>query len=83
MELFIWLWAYDKRLLCGSLSESKNTFFDIYIWLLPCIIAASALIFTYFAKVTSTNWLDLSTCFAADEEIAESGENVLQLIYLQ
>ena len=47
MELFIWLWAYDRKLICGL----RHTYFSfVYIWLVPVIMAATALVFAYLAQ---------------------------------
>lgn len=66
MELFIWLWAFDKRLLCGNCGESQTPYFNVYVWMVPCIIAASTLFFTYFARVTATNDPDVAVCFSTN-----------------
>jgi hypothetical protein len=46
MELFIWLWAYDKKLLC-ALRHNYSSF--VYIWQVPVIMAATVLGFAYIA----------------------------------
>ena len=76
MELFVWLWAFDRRLLCG---RQHSPFFHVYIWLLPTIIAAMCLIFTYVSQVTNVR--DLSQCMAY-AETAEAGGSLRQLIYV-
>ena len=46
MELFIWLWVYDRQLFC-DLRTSYQSF--VYIWLLPVAIASTVLLFAYFS----------------------------------
>ena len=61
MELFIWLWAYDKKLLC-ALRHNYSSF--VYIWLVPVILAASVLGFSYIAQATDMS--DMRSCFTND-----------------
>ena len=48
MELFIWLWAYDKRLLCG-LKYGIHSF--IYVWLVPVLTSLTVLGLTYVNQI--------------------------------
>ena len=48
MELIVWLWAFDKRLLSWC---NHSPYFHVYVWLLPTILATTTLIFTYVAQV--------------------------------
>lgn len=48
MELFIWVWAYDKRLLCG-LDYGKQGI--VYIWLIPAFCAAAVLGFSFLGQL--------------------------------
>ena len=50
MELFVWVWAWDKRLLCG-LSLNSKVF--AYIWLMPILVAAITLTLTWVQRFTS------------------------------
>lgn len=67
MELFIWLWAYDRKLICGL----RHSYFSfVYIWLVPVIMAATALVFSYLAQTFDNR--DMRKCFA-DDAVAEQG----------
>jgi len=48
MELFIWFWAFDKRLLCG-LKYGIHSF--VYIWLVPMVTSVTVLCLTWVAKL--------------------------------
>ena len=52
MELFIWLWAFDKRLLCG-LKYGIHSF--KYVWLVPALSSLTVLMMTYGAKIKQYN----------------------------
>ena len=77
MELFIWLWAYDKRLLC-SLRHSYTSF--VYIWLVPVVMAATVLAFAYLAQTTDMR--DMRSCFT-DDEVAANGRVLSKLVLIQ
>ena len=49
MELFIWLWVFDRRLLCG-LKYGIHSF--IYLWLIPTVSSLTVLAMTYFEKIS-------------------------------
>ena len=76
MELLVWLWAYDKRLLCG-MRHSYQSF--VYIWIVPIIICVSALIFAYMSQMTDSR--DLSKCFI-DSEAADEGRALTKLVLI-
>ena len=48
MELFIWMWAYDKRLFCGYTVRAF-----VYIWLIPVLLTAAVLGLTVLLRLTS------------------------------
>ena len=54
MELMTWLWAYDKQLMavCCTVRHSYNSF--VYLWLLPIILSAMALVLAYASKMMDT-----------------------------
>ena len=43
MELFTWLWVYDKRILCGLKHQLIS---KVYIWLLPMLLATISLVYS-------------------------------------
>ena len=44
MELFTWIWVYDKRLLC-CVRYNINSF--VYLWLVPAIVALATIVLTW------------------------------------
>ena len=65
MELFIWLWAYDRKLFC-DLKPGYSSF--VYLWLLPVAIGTMTLCFAYFSQATDSR--DMRACFK-DDFVAE------------
>ena len=77
MELFIWLWAYDRKLICGL----RHSYFSfVYIWLVPVIMAATALVFSYLAQTFDNR--DMRKCFE-DDAVAEQGRILQKLVLIQ
>ena len=68
MELLIWLWVFDNKLLCGL--HSSGYFSFVYIWLIPVVSATTALLFSQIGKYIDKR--DMALCFA-DAWIAENG----------
>ena len=58
MELFTWMWAFDKRLVCWP-KYSKKTF--SYIWLMPVFVSGATLILSLLAQITAHE-NDLKDC---------------------
>ena len=50
MELITWLYAFDKRLLCGLNLFGKKSI--VYVWLIPAIIAMTVLGLSWTDKMT-------------------------------
>lgn len=78
MELLIWMWVFDNKLLCGLMRHNYLTF--VYIWLLPVIIAVSALVLSYLSQFFDGR--DMRTCFVEDQ-VAADGRFVQKLILIQ
>ena len=77
MELFIWLWVFDKKLLCGLGHHRLSV---IYIWLVPVICAATTLLLSYFFKTMDAR--DMRKCFV-DNTVAENGRILSKLALIQ
>ena len=64
MELFIWMWAFDKRLTC-CLKYGSRMF--PFLWLVPTLTASATLAITWTYQFTSDQHV-FSDC------VAQSGE---------
>ena len=47
MELFIWVWAYDRKRFSYDLFKPGYSSL-VYMWLLPVLIGTTTLCFAYF-----------------------------------
>ena len=79
MELFIWVWAWDKRLLCG-LNYGKQGV--VYMWIFPAIVAASILCFAILGQVLSDNE-EIEQCLLYDDELKASKGKLDQMMLIQ
>ena len=77
MELFIWLWAFDKRLF---FQYSGRSF--VYIWLIPIVLSATVLGLTCFLRVTSSP-KELQTCMATSHAVEHTAVHVQKLMMVQ
>ena len=77
MELFLWMWAFDKRLFC---SYTGQTF--VYIWLAPGLLSFSILALTYMLKLTSDE-TEVHECMTKDSNIKRSAIQLQKLMLIQ
>ena len=79
MELFAWLWAYDKRLLCG-IKYGNHSF--VYIWLIPVVVSAPVLCFSAFQQlVADSQQVESCLHLSNDSEVKQSA-HLLQVLML-
>ena len=64
MELFIWFWAFDKRLVC-CWEYGPRTF--VYIWTMPALAALLTLGLSWTMKLSADDRA-LSECRAKADE---------------
>ena len=81
MELFTWIWSYDKRLLYG-IKYGSHTF--VYIWLIPLVTSAMVLGLSSFQQI----WEDrqeLDNCLhqSADKEVKQGARLLMTLMLIQ
>ena len=81
MELFTWLWAYDKRLLCG-IKYGSHSF--VYIWLIPVIVTAPVLCFSAFQQIIADS-NDLDECLhkSNNTEVKQTAHLLQTLMLIQ
>ena len=51
MELLLWCWIYDRRMLCG-INYCKSLF--IYMWLIPFTISLAVLPYALVQQISDT-----------------------------
>ena len=66
MELFIWLWTFDNRLLCG-LKYGIHSF--KYVWLLPVISSLIVLCMVYVKEYNRSEEDDVACLMIVDANL--------------
>ena len=89
MELFIWLWAFDKRLLCG-LKYGIHSF--KHVWLVPALSSLIVLGITYIAQIKSEHaensaneglaTSDMSPCLITDVDLLQTKSALQRLMII-
>jgi len=79
MEMFVWCWIYDRRLLCG-LNHGKAL--TIYLWLIPFIISCAVLPYALLSQYRDEGIVQHSECNLITE-VRDRGEMLRILIYIQ
>ena len=81
MELFTWLWAYDKRLLCG-IKYGSHSF--VYIWLIPVVVSVPVLCFSAFQQIMADG-KQLDDCLhqSNDSQVKQSAHLLQTLMLIQ
>lgn len=77
MELFFWLWAFDKRLFCQYTGRSF-----VYIWLAPIMLSVTVLGLTCFLRFTSDT-KELQACMAKNRAVEHTAVHVQKLMMVQ
>lgn len=81
MELFTWLWAYEKRLLCG-IKYGKHSF--VYLWLIPAVTSASVLCFSTIQQLIADNHsVDECLHSSNDSAVKQSAHMLRTLMFIQ
>jgi len=76
MELFIWMWAYDKRLFCGYTVQAF-----VYIWLIPVLLSTAVLGLTCLLRLTSDQ-TELHMCMASDDSVKHGAIHLQKLMLI-
>ena len=81
MELFTWLWSYDKRLLY-AIKYGSHTF--VYIWLIPTVISATVLFLSSFQQIIADRQ-ELDHCLhqSNDKEVKQGARLLKTLMLIQ
>ena len=79
MELFIWLWAFDKRVMCGAVYTSTSF---AYIWLIPAVMAACVLGITWYLKA-STDDSPTNECLKTDATTRKDAHLLQKMMLIQ
>ena len=77
MELFIWLYAFDKRTLCGLNYGKKGI---VYIWLIPAIIAMTVLCLSWFDKLMTNQTVMHQCLHTVGDNLKQQSHNLVALM---
>ena len=73
MELFTWIWVYDKRLLC-CVRYNINSF--VYLWLVPAVVALATIVLTWTKQFTSDEH-KLQSCMRNNDDTFKYGSHMV------